>query len=325
MLIPEELGGGSLSEHGLVDLVLIAEEMGWAVAPGPLIPVSVVADTLARSGSSEQHTTYLEPLLAGDTTVSWAFEEDNNGVRSDDYELRAELQADSLTLSGRKTRVESATSADALLVTARLGDDELIQVLVPAATDGLATAPMKSVDLVRRFDDVTFDNVRLSAESIVGSPASMRADFERQIQVAAVLQAAETAGVLQRVFDMTLEYMNDRYSFGRPLSSYQALKHRMADNKLALESSMAIATAAAHAVAVGAPNAPALASAAKAFIGEAGTDLIQDCIQLHGGIGVTWEHDLHLYLRRALVNRVTYGTPEDHRELVAAAVIREET
>jgi len=117
---------------------------------------------------------------------------------------------------------------------------------------------------------------------------------------------------------MTLEYLGDRYSFGRPLSSYQALKHRLADDKLWLEACHATATGAARAVATGAPNAGELVSVAKRWIGPHATELVQDAIQLHGGIGVTWEHDLHLYLRRATVNRVSHGTPEWHAERIAA-------
>jgi alkylation response protein AidB-like acyl-CoA dehydrogenase len=126
---------------------------------------------------------------------------------------------------------------------------------------------------------------------------------------------------MDRVFAMTLEYLGDRYSFGRPLSSYQALKHRVADQKLWLEASHGIAVAATRAVAAEADDAGELVSAAKAWIGPHATELVQDCIQLHGGIGVTWEHDLHLYLRRVTVNRATHGTPEDHAERIAADLL----
>ena len=124
---------------------------------------------------------------------------------------------------------------------------------------------------------------------------------------------------MDKVFAVTLEYLGDRYSFGRSLASYQALKHRIADDKVVLEASQGIATAAARAVATGAPDAGEVVSAAKAWIGPHATEMIQDCVQLHGGIGVTWEHDLHLYLRRATVNRATHGTPEEHAERVAAS------
>ena len=118
------------------------------------------------------------------------------------------------------------------------------------------------------------------------------------------------------MFEFTVQWAFDRYSFGRPLASYQALKHRFADMRLWLEASFATAAAAARRPRRG-PDAAELASVAKAYIGERATDLIQDCVQLHGGIGVTWEHDLHLYLRRATVDRVLWGPPAEHRRLIA--------
>jgi alkylation response protein AidB-like acyl-CoA dehydrogenase len=140
----------------------------------------------------------------------------------------------------------------------------------------------------------------------------------RQVQIAAALQCAETAGAVQRVFEFTVQWAFDRYSFGRPLASYQALKHRFADSKTWLEACLATAGAAAHAGSLRTEDADELASVATSYVGQRATDIIQDCVQLHGGIGVTWEHDIHLFLRRATVNRATYGTPHDHRERVAA-------
>jgi alkylation response protein AidB-like acyl-CoA dehydrogenase len=132
-----------------------------------------------------------------------------------------------------------------------------------------------------------------------------------------VISAAEMVGSMQVAFDMTLEYAFDRYSFGRPLASYQALKHRFADMKMWLEASHAIADAAAAAVVAGDPDAAEITSAAKAFIGDHGNELMQECVQLHGGIGVTYEHDLHLYLRRQSLDRTLYGTPTEHRQRIA--------
>ena len=139
--------------------------------------------------------------------------------------------------------------------------------------------------------------------------------------MAVAMQCAETCGVLDRVFAMTLEYMEHRYSFGRPLSSYQALKHRVADDKMHLEACHAITTALARALAEGSDDAGELASAAKAWIGSVATNIIQDCVQLHGGIGVTWEHDIHLYLRRATVNAATYGSTAGHRARLARMIL----
>ena len=141
--------------------------------------------------------------------------------------------------------------------------------------------------------------------------------------MALVLCAAESVGAMQRAFDMTVEWAFDRYSFGRPLASYQALKHRFADMKAWLEGSHAIADAAATAVGAGAPDAEEQARAAKAFIGEYGSELMQECVQLHGGLGVTFEHDVHLFLRRHTLDRALFGTPAEHRRAIADILARE--
>ena len=310
MLVPEADGGGCLSEHGLLDLVLVAEEMGRQVSPGPLLPVNVVAAGLARSGSVEQRAAVLPGLLAGEEVAAWC------GPTTID----AVAQGDGFVLNGEVAPVEAGAQAAYLLVAARTGDG-LSQLLVPADAAGLTITPMGSIDLVRRFAEVRFDGVAVPATSVVGTAGTAADDIEHQLQLAVVLQCAESVGAVDRMFELTLEYLGDRYSFGRPLSSYQALKHRVADDKMWLEACHATATAAAEAVATGAPDADELVSAAKAWIGPHATEVIQDCVQLHGGIGVTWEHDLHLYLRRATLHRLTYGTPEEHAERVAAHLL----
>jgi alkylation response protein AidB-like acyl-CoA dehydrogenase len=195
---------------------------------------------------------------------------------------------------------------------------------MPTDAEGLSIAPMQTVDLTRRFAAVTFDDVRLPAGAIVGEPGQADAQVERQLQIALVVLCAEAVGTMQAAFDMTVAWAFDRYSFGRPLASYQALKHRFADMKSWLEASHAVSDAAAVAVGAGAPGADEVVSAAKAFIGDYGGELLQDCVQLHGGIGVTFDHDLHLLLRRHTVNRALYGTPAEHRQRLADLVRRRE-
>jgi len=197
----------------------------------------------------------------------------------------------------------------------------VIQVIVPAGSPGVSITPLGGLDLVRRFAEVRLDSVAVDAGAVVGEESSTAAAVEHQLQVAVVLQCAELVGAAERMFEVTLEYLGDRYSFGRPLSSYQALKHRVADDKMWLEACHATAPAAARAVATRSADAAELVSVAKAWIARHATELIQDCVQLHGGIGITWEHDLHLYLRRATVDRVTYGTPEDHAERIATGLL----
>ena len=165
---------------------------------------------------------------------------------------------------------------------------------------------------------MTFEGVRIPvAGSLVGQLGSAAEQVERQVSHAVAICKAEAVGAMQAAFDMTVEWAFARYSFGRPLASYQELKHRFADMKTWLEASHAVSDAAIDAVANGAPDAPELLSAAKSFIGDFGGELMQDCVQIHGGIGVTFEHDLHLYLRRHTVNRALYGTPSEHRQRLA--------
>jgi alkylation response protein AidB-like acyl-CoA dehydrogenase len=191
----------------------------------------------------------------------------------------------------------------------------VVQLLVPVTTPGVTITPLAGLDLVRRHAAVTFAQAHVPRDAAVGE------DVEHSLQLACVLQCAETCGVIDVVFAMTVEYLGDRYSFGRPLSSYQALKHRLADDKVVLEACHAAAGAAARAVASSSTQAAELVSVAKHWIGPRATELIQDAVQLHGGIGVTWEHDLHLYLRRATVNRVLHGTPEWHADRIAGALL----
>jgi len=194
-------------------------------------------------------------------------------------------------------------------------------VLVPADAAGVSIEPMHSVDLTRRFFVVRFDEVRVPASAVVGDVGGAAEQVERQLQIAAVTHNAEAIGAMQTAFDMTVAWAFDRYSFGRPLASYQELKHRFADMLSWLQGSHAINDAAAAAVDSRSPDAKELVSAAKAFIGDYGTELLQDCVQMHGGIGVTFEHDLHLYLRRVTVNRALYGTPAEHRQRLGDVVV----
>ncbi len=315
-LVPEADGGGSLSEHGLLDLVLVAEEMGRLVSPGPFVPVNVVACALAEHGSAELKAALLPGLLAGDTVVAWTGTEP----------AAAEAAPDGgLVLRGRAQPVEAGAQAQHLLVTVATGTGVGL-ALVPADAAGLEVLPLEGLDLVRRWAEVRLDGVVVPAADVVVAPGAEGAvdAVEPLLQVAAVLQCAETVGALDAVFDMTVEYLGDRYSFGRPLASYQALKHRVADDKLVLESCHAIATGAAEAVAgvrgvASGVGVGEIVSAAKAWIGAHADELVQDCVQLHGGIGITWEHDLHLYLRRVTVNRSIYGSPSEHRERLAEA------
>jgi alkylation response protein AidB-like acyl-CoA dehydrogenase len=310
LLVPEDLGGGSISDDGVADLAIVAEEVGRGVAPGPLLPVNVVAASVARSGSTDQQTEILPGLLDGRLLGAWCYHEPSGGWWPEDVGLEAELVDGGFRLEGTKQAVEGAVLAHYLLVTARV-DGALTQFLVPADSEGIRIVSQQSLDLVRRFGEVHFDGVDVGPDCLLGQVGGAIDDVRYQFHIALVLQAAEMAGASGRVFEFTLEYSFDRFTFGRPLASYQALKHRFADMKLWLETGYATTDQAAIGVSRG-DDAARLSSVAKSYVGDRSVEIIQDCVQMHGGIGVTWEHDIHLYLRRAAVDRELFGSPEDH-------------
>jgi alkylation response protein AidB-like acyl-CoA dehydrogenase len=320
LLVTEGLGGGSISDHGLLDLCLVAHEFGRAAAPGPLVPTNVVAGALS---AGDTHHDLLPGLLDGSSIITWAFGEGPPRSGLGEVNLEVRVDGGDLVLSGTKRPVESAAEASHLLVVGRT-DAGLTQVIVPTDAAGLTITPMQTVDLTRRFSIVTFEDVRVPADAVLGQIGKAEEDVEQQLRHALVLTNAEAVGAMQTAFDMTVEWAFDRYSFGRPLASYQALKHRFASMKTWLEASHGIADDAAVAVALGNPDARELVSAAKAYIGEYGIELVQDCVQMHGGIGVTFEHDLHLSLRRVTVDRALYGTPAEHLRRIADLVAQQE-
>jgi alkylation response protein AidB-like acyl-CoA dehydrogenase len=311
LLVGEADGGGSIGGWGLVDLALVAYEFGRHAAPGPLAVTNVVAATLSET-PGDGFAGVIGDLLQGKAVVTWCFGEPSPDDRLGTIGLDVRVDGDELVLNGVKRPVESGARADHLLVTGRSGAG-LTQVLVPAGAAGLSVTPMHSVDLTRRFSVIRFDDVRVPRSAAVGDVGNAGAQVERQLQRAVAILSAESVGTMQAAFDMTVEWAFDRYSFGRPLASYQELKHRFADMKTWLEASHAISDAATEALATGSPDAPELLSAAKAFIGDYGSELMQDCVQIHGGIGVTFDHDIHLFLRRHTLNRALYGTPMEHR------------
>jgi len=311
LLVPEELGGGSVSGSGLSDLATVAEQLGRTVAPGPLYPVSVVLTALAECADHQAHAATIEALMSGEQVASWAVCEPGQGWAPLNPSVTAEPTDSGYRIDGTKDRVEAGAQSAVLLVVARCGDD-VRQFLVPTNAPGVTVEPQQSVDLVKQYARVQFDGVVVEGSAAVGTAAETAALIERQSQIAQVLQCAEVVGVLQTVFDLTTQWALDRHTFGRPLASYQALKHRFADMKLWLEGCRATTAAAVADIAGGSPTAGLSASIAKSYVSEMAGQIVQECVQMHGGIGVTWEHDLHLYLRRVTLYRSTFGTPEEH-------------
>ncbi len=309
LLVPEEGGGGSISSDGLVDLTLVAYQFGTHAAPGPLLPTNIVAGALGRHDPTHA---LLGPLMAGQVVATWAYTEPIPNDQLGTVTVEARVDGSDVVLTGVKRAVESAQQASHVLVVARTGDG-ITQVLVPTDANGITMNDMKTVDLTRRFATVAFDGVRVPLSNVIGDVGGAAQAVDEQLQQALVILAAESVGAMEHAFELTVAWAFDRYSFGRPLASYQALKHRFADMKSWLEASHAIADVAAHAVGSGSPGAAKLATAASAYIGHYGSELLQDCVQIHGGIGVTFEHDLHLLLRRHTLDRTLYGTPAEHR------------
>jgi alkylation response protein AidB-like acyl-CoA dehydrogenase len=308
LLVPEELGGGNVSGDGVADLAMVAEQLGKTVAPGPLYPVSTVLAGLVDSTDPQSHAATVEALVAGETVASWAVYEPGRGWAPHEPSVVATRTESGYRIDGVKDRVEAGAQSGLLLVVAQT-DDGVGQFLVPTDASGVQVEPQQSIDLVKQYARVHFDGVGVDHSAAVGCSAEL---IDRQSQIAQVLQCAEVVGILQTVFDFTVAWALDRHSFGRPLASYQALKHRFADMKMWLEACRATTNAAVAAISSHSADAALTASIAKSYVGEMATEIIQGCVQMHGGIGVTWEHDLHVYLRRAVLYRSMFGTPEEH-------------
>lgn len=283
LLVPEESGGGSIGGNGLVDLSLVAVEMGRHAAPGPLTGSALAAAILGRRPGTDAAEGWLGGLLSGELTAAWA-------------PLGEDL-------------VEGGADADLLLVS-ESGPSGSLCAVVPADGPGIRVDRLTSLDLTRRWGRVRLGGLPDGADL---SPIPL-------LETALCLQLAEMVGAMEAVFEMTRQWTFSRYSFGRPLASYQEIKHRMADMRMWLEASAAITMAAVEAVGAGRADGPELVSAAKAYVGHHGPELVQDCVQIHGGIGVTFDHDLHLYLRRVTAAVPLYGSPAQHRARLGALV-----
>ncbi len=314
LLVNEEQGGGSVSGRGLVDLTLIAYEFGRHAAPGPLVDCNVVASALFGH-AEDLHRAVLADLICG-TAIATSCLGAAPWQDPDEATVRIRRVGDDVLIDGAVRPVESAGQAAHLLVTG-MSEGGMTQVLVSATAPGIAMTALKGIDVTRRFASITFDNVHAPASALVGAFGQAGAQVSRQVQQAAVILSAEAVGAMDAAFHMTVDWAFNRYTFGRALASYQALKHRFADMKAWLEASHAISDAAADAVADRSNLAAETASAAKSYVGEQGPELAQECVQLHGGIGVTYEHDLHFFLRRVTLDRLLYGTPTEHRRMLA--------
>jgi alkylation response protein AidB-like acyl-CoA dehydrogenase len=311
MLVPDDLGGGSLSGNGVFDAALVAVARGASLQPGTFVGTNVVAYAVAHGGTADQQSEVLPALVSGEASGTWAFS--GAGPGGPAAGVSARRTDAGYVLSGRKTLVQDVDTSDWILVTA---DTEAgtAQFLLGPALPGVTVHPLDGLDLTRRFGEVEFADAEIPRSALLGETGDAGGLVERQLQLACVLTVAESIGAMEYDLDLVVQYAKDRTAFGRPIGSFQAVKHLLADTSLLLEMSKAVATAAAEAVGEGDARAAEMASMAKAFVGDCAIDLAQNCFQVFGGIGYTWEHDQHLYLRRLTTDAALYGDPAWHRE-----------
>jgi alkylation response protein AidB-like acyl-CoA dehydrogenase len=313
-------GGSGL---GLTDLVVLMEEIGRAVMPGPY-PATVLLGgaAIAASGAPADRQEWLPKIAAGEAKATLALTEPNARWDAAGVTLGASETRGGFTLSGTKLFVPDAHLADVLVVAARSRDgssmeDGISLFLVPKATPGVTVRLLPSVDETRKLCEVRFDNVGVPATALLGEPHNAWPALSGVIDRAAVALSAEICGAAQRVLDMTVEYAKLRTAFGKPIGSYQGVKHKCADMLVEIENAKSLTYYAAWAVDEAEPDAAMAVSMAKAAASDAGRKVCAAGIQLHGGIGMTWEHDLQLYLKRAKASEIAFGDGTWHRERVA--------
>jgi alkylation response protein AidB-like acyl-CoA dehydrogenase len=317
---PEDAGGSGL---GLVDLVVLMEEIGRAVMPGPyLATVLLGGAAIAAAGSPEQRREWLPRIAAGEAKATLAVTEPNARWDAAGITATAREARGGFALSGTKMFVPNAHLSDVLVVAARSRDgstmeDGISLFLLPKDMPGLSVRRLPSIDETRKLCEVTLDNVAVPGSALLGELHQGWAPLQQVIDRAAVALSAEICGAAQRVLEMTVEYAKLRVAFGKPIGSYQGVKHKCADMLVEIENAKSLTYYAAWAVDENEADAPLAVSMAKAAASDAGRKVCAAGIQLHGGIGMTWEHDLQLYLKRAKADEVTFGDANWHRERVA--------
>lgn len=319
LIIPEEYGGLGL---GPVELAVVAEEMGRACLPGPFVSTVWAAALIERAGNEGQRKQYLEAISLGDLKATVALLEESADWDPEAVELRAETEGRDLRLNGRKEFVTDAAVADLIICVAR-GQNGLVLVPVERGSAGLEIIPTPAIDATRKLYSVHFNDVVVPASSALDYAADARAALEGAAEIATVSLCAEMLGGMQWVLETAVEYAKTRQQFGRPIGVYQAVQHQCADMLLLSESARSAAYYAAWAVGERLPLASLAVSIAKAYCSDAAREVGNRGIQVHGGIGFTWEHNLHLYYKRAKSSEILFGDGNYHRERIARRVIDE--
>jgi alkylation response protein AidB-like acyl-CoA dehydrogenase len=323
LVFPEAYGGSGL---GFVDLTVLMEEMGRAVMPGPFVSTVLLGGlTILEAGSSAQKEAWLPKVAGGRAKTALAWTEPSGRWDAAGVTTTAKPAPGGWVLSGTKLFVLDAHLADVLVVVARSAETKqpeegISLLLVPKATPGLEVRLLPTMDQTRKLCEVSLNDVRVDAGAVLGSVGGGWAPLARVVERATVALCAEMCGGAQRVLDMTVDYAKIRVAFGRPIGSYQGVKHKAADMLVDVENAKSLTYYAAWAVDENVPEAALAASMAKACCSDAYRKVAAAGIQLHGGIGFTWEHDLHLYFKRAKSSEFTFGDATYHRERVAQLI-----
>jgi alkylation response protein AidB-like acyl-CoA dehydrogenase len=314
LAIPEEYGGSGFS---YVELIVVLEEMGRALLCAPYFStVGLAANTLLASGDDSSKKEYLPGIASGDTIATVAFTEDSGRWDETGITLQATKSGDGWKLDGHKMFVIDGHTAQLILVAARTGGDVSL-FAVDGSAAGLTRTALSTMDQTRKQARLEFSGVpaRLVGAEGQGWPVLVKA-----LDLAAVALAAEQVGGAQKVLEMSVEYAKVRVQFGRPIGSFQAIKHKCADMLLEVESAKSAAYYAGWAAAEDNDELPVVASLAKAYCSDAYFHAAAENIQIHGGIGFTWEHPAHLYFKRAKSSELMLGDPTYHREQLAQRI-----
>ena len=323
LILPEQYGGSGLD---FVDMIVVLEEMGRVVLPGPFFSTVILGGVaLVEGGSDAQKKDLLPKLAAGKLRVTLAQLEPNARWDADGIQLEAKKDGGGWKLSGTKLFVPDAHTADVLIVAARTspgskGAEAISLFLVDAKAPGVTTTLLKTMDQTRKLCEVGFKDVAVGADRMLGAAGQGWKLLDRIIDRGKVGLCAEMCGGAQRVLEMSVEYAKVREQFGKPIGSFQAIQHKCANMLVEVESSKSATYYAAWAVANDVPEAPLAAAMAKAYTSDAYRHTAGEGIQIHGGIGFTWEHDMHIYFKRAKSSEVTFGDATWNRELVAQLI-----
>ena len=312
--LPEAHGGSGL---GMVETAIVLDEIGRAALPTPYWPTALAATAIDTMGTDAQKKRWLPAVATGDARATIAFLDGDLDWSPESITTRAEPASDGWRLTGVKRWVPWAHVANVLLVPARSPQGLTIFLVDPAAA-GITLSPVQGMDFGTRWTHVALANVR--ATETVGAPGSATATLEGLLRRGAIGAAAEMLGAARRCLDMAVNYAKVREQFGQPIGSFQAIRHKCSDMLLEVENSHSAVYYAAWAQDASAEDADLAASVAKAYVGDASRKVCGEAIQVHGGIGFTWEYDLHIYFKRAKALETMYGDADYHRELITRRV-----